>query len=87
LGDLALGQVEFAQIIVSNCQLRVGAQHRQIIPFGLLEISFREKRIGKAEFSVGIIRLDSEKRPKLADVFIILAKYGKESCVAVMRVG
>src|SRR5438094_6050820 len=65
LGDLALSQVHSAQTIVSNRQLRVRAQRRQVMSFRLLQISIRKKSVCKAKLSVRVIRLESENTPKL----------------------
>src|SRR5438128_1236481 len=73
LRDLALGQVQFAQIIVSNCQLWIRPKRRQIMDLGFLEISLRKKRVGKSQLGVGEIRPESENLAKLADVLIRFA--------------
>ena len=86
LGDVALGQIYSAQIVVGNCLLRVRPKCRQVISFRLLQISFRKKPIREAKLSVRIIRLEPENCPKLADVFIIFARCQKESRVSEMRI-
>ena len=86
LGEVALGQVHSAQIIVGNCQFRVRPNCRQVISFRLLQISFRKKSVREAKLSVRILRLEPKNRPKLADIFIIFAYCQKESCVAVVRI-
>src|SRR5439155_11950287 len=55
LRDLALGQVQFAQIIVSNCQLWVRPQRSQIMQLGSLEISLSKERVGKSKLSIRVI--------------------------------
>src|SRR6266536_852731 len=58
LRDLALSQVKFAQVIVSNSQLRVRPQRSQIMQLGSLEISVSKKRVGKSKLGVRVIGLE-----------------------------
>ena len=86
LGNLSLGQVHSAQIIVGNCQFRVRPKRRQVMSFRFLQISFRKKSVREAKFSERVIRLESENCAKLADLFFIFTHSHKESCVAVVRI-
>ena len=49
LRNLALGQVQSAQIVVDNCLLRISPNCRKVISLRLLQISFREKSIREAK--------------------------------------
>src|SRR6266550_1196283 len=55
LRDLALGQVEFTQVIVSNSQLWIRPKRSQIMQLGSLEISLSKKRVGKSKLSIRVI--------------------------------
>src|SRR6266480_569001 len=56
LRGLALGQIKFAQIVVSNCQLRVRSERSLIMQLGLLEIFLRKKRVSKLKLGIWVIR-------------------------------
>jgi len=55
LRSLALGQVHFAQTIISNCKLWIRPKRRQIMRLGFLEVSLRKQRVGKPKLGVWII--------------------------------
>src|SRR5947208_16546905 len=85
LRDLALTEINFAEIVIGDCQLRIRTQRRQIMHLRLSQIPLCKERVGKPQLGVRVIRPELQNSPKLTDVLIVFTDSGKECRVAVMR--